>query len=280
MPLLSALMLVLSFTVSAVVISRSSHLAPSQPSGWTQTLDDQFNVDGSVPSYWSLYDGPYGSDPFNCATPSHATVSGGYLHMLMKYESTAPSGGQCGAAWYTAGMQLNASYAAINQRITLRWRMVSTDPANASDPNAGVISHNNMPMHFGNDNGCWPTVAQGGETDYLEGSDPTTMGSFIHYGADCGASTQFQSPDYTSFDFRQWHTVRAERNNYTVNVYIDDMINPIYTKVGDASTIYDVAQRAVLQQECRGTGCPATTSPTNTYTNDVQVDWLTVENYS
>jgi hypothetical protein len=177
-------------------------------------------------------------------------------------------------------MQLSADFAAVNQRITLRWRMVTTDPANVSDPNAGVISHNNMPMHFGNGNGCWPTPAQGGETDYMEGADPTTMSSFIHYGSTCGAGTQFTSPDYTAFDFRQWHTVRAERNNHTVKVYIDDLNTPVYTKVGDSTTLPDVLQRAVLQQECRSTGCPAATSPTNTYTADVQVDWVTVENAS
>lgn len=252
---------------------------PPPPPGWTEVVNDQFET-GGVPAHWSLYDGPYGSDPFNCAIPSHATVSGGYLHMLMSYEATTPTGGDCGPGWYTAGMQLSSTYAAVNQRVTLRWRMVSTDPAQAVDPNTGVISHNNMPMHFGNGSGCWPTSAQGGETDYMEGADPTTMGTFIHYGSSCGASTQFASPDYTSVDFRQFHTVRAERDNHTVKVYIDDMVTPIYTKVGDSSSIYDVAQRAVLQQECRSTGCPATTSPTNTYTADVQVDWITIENKS
>ena len=114
------------------------------PSGWINVINDQFNS-GGVPGHWSLYDGPYGSGANNCATPSHVSVSGGSMHMLLAHES----GGDCGAGWYSAGMQIDARYGAVDQRVTVRFRVV----------NGGITSHLIIPMRWP-DSARWP---QGGE---------------------------------------------------------------------------------------------------------------------
>ncbi len=76
----------------------------ASPGGWTTIVNDQFDT-GGVPTHWSLYDGPYGSAPKNCAVPSHDFVAGGYLNLRMSYDTS----GKCGAAWYTGGMQITHS---------------------------------------------------------------------------------------------------------------------------------------------------------------------------
>ena len=56
---------------------------PSAPAaaGWVNVVNDQFSS-GGVPAHWHRYDTPYGSAPHNCPAPSHASVSGGSMHML------------------------------------------------------------------------------------------------------------------------------------------------------------------------------------------------------
>ena len=69
-------------------------------------------------------------------------------------------------------MQLDAADAAIDQRITVRFRVVSTDPVN-------VRSHRILPMHFGQfQSPSWPA---GGEVDYCEGSALTDCSTFAHW---------------------------------------------------------------------------------------------------
>jgi hypothetical protein len=232
---------------------------PGTAGGWTTVIDDRFDS-GGVPTHWSLYDGPYGSGPGNCAAPSQVSVSGGSMHMLMSYRTT----GRCGSGWYTAGMQLDRTYAAVDQRVTLRYRVVNTDPVN-------VRSHRNMPMHFGDvQSPSWPA---GGEIDYCEGSALTDCTLFAHWRNGDGSFSQYTGPDMHG-DFTQFRTVQATRLNYTLSVSIDGVSVGNYA--GTAASIPDVLQRAVLQQECRSAGCPSTSLSANT--EDIQVDWVTVEN--
>lgn len=219
--------------------------------GWRTVLNDQFDS-GGVPSHWGLYDGRYGSGPGNCASPGHATVAGGALNMLMRYEGS----GQCGAAWYTAGMQTRSSQigAAVDQRITLRWKVVGTDLDR-------VRSHRNIPMAWP-DSGTWP---EDGEDNYCEGSRLDGCTSFIHY-----RSGDQDYHDYT-VDLTQWHVMRAERRGQALRVYIDDLAVPVWSKTY-GSDWPATPRNVVLQQECRSS-CPSGSNGTET----ILIDWITVE---
>ena len=219
--------------------------------GWVNVVDDQFNA-GGVPAHWSRYDGPYGSGPRNCATPSHASVAGGSMHLLMRYEA----GGRCGAGWYTAGMMLDRAFASVDQRVTVRFRVVGD----------GVSGHHIIPMRFP-PGARWP---QGGEEDYCEGSESNGCHTFLHFGDK--ATTQVSHRH--GFDLRQWHTVRFERRDHVVKAYIDDLRTPVWTYRGSSTTLPDTRKQVVLQQECRNSGCPAGTGGTE----DIEIDWVTVDN--
>lgn len=223
--------------------------ASASPS-WVTVVNDQFNS-GGVPAHWLRYDGRYGSDPHNCATPAHASVSGGSLHMLMRYRES----GKCGAAWYTAGMQIDRRHGAVDQRVTVRFRVV----------NRGVSAHRIIPMRFPH-SAPWP---QGGEEDFCEGSRLDGCSTFLHYGS---GGTKVSR--HHAVDLRQWHTVRFERYRNTVKAYIDNMSKPTWTYVGSSKTLPSTLKRTVLQQECRQSGCPSGRSGSE----DIQIDWITIEN--
>jgi hypothetical protein len=226
---------------------------PSAPAaaGWVNVVNDQFSS-GGVPAHWHRYDTPYGSAPHNCPTPSHVSVSGGSMHLLMRHETS----GRCGAGWYTAGMMLDRAFASVDQRVTVRFRVVS----------GGVSGHHIIPMRFP-PGARWP---QGGEEDYCEGDGSSGCYTFLHYGDK--ASTQVWHRH--AFDLSQWHTVRFERRNHVVKAYIDDLTTPVWTYNGSSRTLPDTKKQVVLQQECRSSGCPAGT----TGTEDIQIDWITVDN--
>ena len=214
---------------------------------WVTVIDDQF-ASGGVPSHWGLYDGPYGSGPQNCATPSHVSVSGGSMHMLMRYETS----GKCGHGWYSAGMYARGADS-IDQRVTVRFRVVAD----------GIVAHRIIPMRWPT-GGTWPVD---GEEDYCEGSSLTGCSSFLHYGV-----SNLQVSQSHSVDLSQWHTLRFERLDHVVRAYIDDLSTPSWTYVGSAVTLPDTLKHVVLQQECKATGCPAGTAGSE----DIQIDWITI----
>jgi hypothetical protein len=245
-------------SISATVSTRAattttSGRRPSAPvaAGWVNVVNDQFDS-GGVPAHWGRYDGPYGSAPRNCAAPSHVSVSGGSMRLLMRHEAS----GRCGAGWYTAGMMLDKAFASVDQRVTVRFRVVS----------GGVSGHHIIPMRFP-PGARWP---QGGEEDYCEGSGSSGCFTFLHYGDT--PSTQVWHRH--AFDLRQWHTVRFERRDHVVKAYIDDLTTPVWTYNGSSRTLPDTKKQVVLQQECRASGCP----PGTAGTEDVQIDWITVDN--
>jgi hypothetical protein len=254
---LSGLLLV---AVLAGVLS-PKHTASAVAAGWTTVVDDQFDA-GGVPAHWHLYNGPYGSGPKNCAIPSHVTVTGGSMHMLMSYQAT----GSCGAGWYSAGMQIDAAYGTIDQRLTVRYRVIGTGYNGGAYTAASTdtVAHRIIPMR-------WPATApwpQGGEEDYCESSTLSGCTTFLHY-----ATTNSRVSHAYTVDLTQWHTMRFERLNHVVKAYIDDMTTPVWTYNGSSTTLPDTVKRAVLQQECRSS-CP----PGTAGTEDIQVDWITIEN--
>jgi hypothetical protein len=243
----------MSATVSTrAATATTSGQRPSAPAAdWVNVVNDQFDS-GRVPAHWHRYDGPYGSAPRNCAAPSHVSVSGGSMHLLMRHEPA----GRCGAGWYTAGMMLSKAFASVDQRVTVRFRVVG----------GGVSGHHIIPMRFPPTT-RWP---QGGEEDYCEGDGSSECFTFLHYGDT--PSTQVWHRH--AFDQSRWHTVRFERRNHVVKAYIDDLTTPVWTYNGSSRTLPDTKKHVVLQQECRASGCPART----TGTEDIQIDWITVDN--
>ena len=98
------------------------------------------------------------------------------------------------------------------------------------------------------------------------------MGScttFLHY------STNSTTQIYHAFDpdLTQWHTLRAQRRNHVVTIWLDDLSTPVWTYDGDSTTLPDTVKTVVLQQECLVTGCPSTTSGSE----DIQIAWITVD---
>jgi hypothetical protein len=219
---------------------------------WRNVLADGFNT-GVLPTQWKPHAFRYRTSD-NCASPSHVRVSGGYLRLLMRYETT----GWCGPGWYTGGLTLAkvAPYASVDQRITIRFRVVY----------GGVIAHRVIPMR-------WPTSATqpaGGEEDYCESHDLTFCATFLH--SSWGRINKSHTVNLT-----QWHTFRFERRNYVVRVWIDNMSTPVWTYYGSSTTLPATLKAAVLQQECqplRVGGCPKGT----TGYEEIQIDWITVEN--
>ena len=238
------------------VLALSGSLAAGSPSPvattWVTQVDDRFDS-GGVPDHWNLYDGPYGSDPHNCASPDHVYVSAGMMHMLMYYENK----GQCGAGWYTAGMMLASEYGTIDQRITMRWRIVRH----------GVSSHYIIPMRFP-DIASWP---QGGEEDFCEGTSLTGCSTFLHYGDDKGPAPEI-AHRYT-FDMSEWHTIRVVRRNLSLSVFVDDFSSPVWVYDGTSETLPETIKRPVLQQECPVEGCPRGSAGTE----DIQIDWIVID---
>lgn len=229
----------------------SSVTGQPYPGRWTNVVTDRFDALSAIPSHWQVYDGVYGSLPGNCASPSHAFVGQGALHLLMTYESV----GRCGAGWYTAGMKLDPAFATVDQRITVRFRVVDQ----------GVAGHDIIPMR-------WPTDTQwpaGGEEDYCERDPIGDCSTFLHYGSRPATAVSHG----LSVDLTQWHTVRAERRGMTVTLWVDDLTHAAWSYVGDPSTLPETNKTVVLQQECVVSGCPSATSGFE----DVQVAWIVVD---
>jgi hypothetical protein len=240
----------------------SSPTASRASDGWVTVVDDQFDAPGGAPAHWHEYDGPYGSGPQNCARPSHNYVDGGSMKLLMAYETS----GKCGADWYTGGLQLASEYASVDQRITVRFRVVNTKPAD-------VRSHRIIPMHWGDEQSpSWPN---GGEADYCEGSSMTGCTTFLHY---FGTSRNDQIMESHSADLTRWNVIRVERRDHRISVFLNDLATPAWRYVGDATTVPDVPQRVVLQQECRSGGCPSASLAGET--EAIEIDWISVENPS
>jgi hypothetical protein len=219
-------------------------------------VDDQFNS-GGVPGHWVRFDGPYGSGPRNCAAPSHAVVAGGYLQLVLSYEATGAGTAGCGPGWYSGGLSLSG-FSAVDQQVTLRFRVVRN----------GVSGHMVIPMRWPDNDASWPA---GGEEDYCETEVTTGCDTYLHYGANNAQVSRALAVDLTA-----WHTIRTERRNHVVRVFIDNLATPVWTYTGTATTLPDTLKHVVLQQECQASGCPAGTTGSET----VQIDWITVANPS
>lgn len=190
----------------------------------------------------------------NCAVPSHVTVNNGALQLKMSYEST----GKCGAGWYTGGMQVTHSLGAVDQRITLRWRVTGTNLA-------AVRSHRNIPMRWVSDaNYSWYQ----GESDYCEGAVLTGCASNLHYRD----SSSIISHTY-SVDISQWHTWTFTHRDNRIKASVDGAL--LWDYQGTSLTLPDAFRVTVLQQECLFSGCPSSSYAGDSET--IQIDWIKIE---
>jgi hypothetical protein len=79
----------------AVPSPTSTTTATSRPTashasdGWVTVVDDRFDAPGRPPAHWREYDGPYGSDPHNCARPSHNYVADGSMQQASRGKGAA-----------------------------------------------------------------------------------------------------------------------------------------------------------------------------------------------
>lgn len=212
---------------------------------WQTVINDTF--DGTtLPSHWRAYNGRH---RVNCSRRSHATVSGGYLHLKLNYESS----GDCGAAWYAGAVTLTESLSAPNQRITVKFRITNSN---------GIIGHRIIPM-LNPDDGTGI-----GEQDFCESHSLTFCSTFLHYGAP--GTTQV---DYKyGVDLTQWHTMQFTANGNRITATIDGVVKWDYT--GSSTTLPRKLRHVVLQQECVKTGCPTT----RTGYEDIQISSIKVEN--
>lgn len=225
---------------------------------WTNVIDDQFNS-GGIPSHWALYHSPYKSAPNNCTDPAHDFVSDGYLNIVESYESSKPVGVTCpyGAGWYTGGLTLpnTPPYSANDQRVTLRFRIVST---------GGVVPHYIIPMRR----------ADNSEEDFFESDVLNHAHTFLH-----SAYGRIRSTPAYSVDVSEWHTVRFTQLNHVVSAYIDNMTTPVWVHDGNDATTPDASlwRHVLLQEECsHAKGCPTGT----TGGSDIEVDWISVDDAS
>ena len=234
---------------TAVVDAAPDAAALATVSSWRTVLNDSFNS-GGVPAHWKAYNGPYNFG--SCAMPSHNVVSGGYLHLKMYWESSSTAG-KCGAGWYTGGLTMGTTNSSVSQRITLRFRVLQS---------GGAVGHRIIPMRSpdgGND--------AGGEEDYCESSVITYCSTFLHWKNNSGRDNKkyFRS-------LANWHTFQVTRNAYRVTVMIDGHL--AWDFQGNSTSLPPTRHHVVLQQECLKTGCPIT----HTGMEDIQIDWIRVEN--
>ena len=250
---LAGMLILVALTASAAPLwaspmpSREAAATSTTTSPWRLVVDDRFDS-GGVPAHWTKYSGRYGSGPENCARPDHASVQGGSLRMVLRYRGA----GDCGAGWYSAGLRLADRFDSVDQKISVRFRVVSY---------GGVVGHRIIPMR-------WPAstnAADPGEEDFCEGSSVSSCMTFLHHDGD-------QEYHQYGVDLTTWHTMTFARRNFTVRAYIDGVQRWLYR--GSPDTLPATRKHPVLQQECQHDGCPGGTAGREV----ILIDWIRVWN--
>ncbi len=294
-PIFLLLIAGVSYTLIFNTVSNGGTTPAAVAPGWGRVLEDTF--DGTTwPSHWSRYNSVYRAHPVslqipNCANPRQAWLANGYMTMRMEWKDEI-----CGSSstsprvvgWHSAGMSLKG-YSNNDQSVTLRWRVVQYPGVDANGNTAKVISHRIIPMR-------WPDAGLHedanaryyGEEDFCEGRTNTSCRSFIHYGGkacpDCQIYKQLPTIDVT-----QWHTMRFEQRNYQIRGYFDNLSTPVWTcdsttsPACNSTNVMTTLRHAVLQQECNShngaaPNATALCPPKSTAKEDIQIDWLTVDN--
>jgi hypothetical protein len=242
---LFACVVLLATALTALSTAQVAEASNYTSTSWKTVINDTF--DGTtMPSHWRAYNGKHRA---NCSRTSHATVSGGQLHLKLKYDSS----GDCGAAWYSGGVTLTESLSAPNQRVTVKFRITNSN---------GIVGHRIVPMLNPNDG------TGIGEQDLCESTPYSFCSTFLHYGAP--GTTQVRKKYYV--DLTQWHTMQFTTNGNRVIAIIDGV--KVWDYTGSSTTLPRKLRHVVLQQECVKTGCPGTHSGYE----DILIDSIKVEN--
>jgi hypothetical protein len=237
--------------------------------GWKRVIETKFDQDGVIPDPWANSEGggfTFRTSGSHCR-PQNATVSGGLLRLLMKWDDA----GHLGPGWYCGYIAIKralrgAPYASTDQTVTLRWRV----------QNNGVRGHSNVPMR-------WPAAFAGhpnkqGEEDCWEGSGMNGATTFLHYTNPDGTAGRV-SRSYTGVDMSQFHVYRFERSNLTFKTFVDNMETPLWVYQGNRTTLPDYPKIPLLQQESRSYyEAGPSGQPKSAGTEEIQVDWITVDN--
>lgn len=233
----------------AAVLALAATPTAAAATTWHTVAYDSFNS-GGVPSHWHVYNSRYRSPRNdNCAAPSQVSVSGGSLHLRLSWRST----GKCGADWYSGGMGLDNSLSAHNQRITVRFRIVSA---------GGIHGHRIIPMLSPNDG------SGSGEEDFCEQElIVTNCMTFLHWANHSGRT------DHRNwYNLSSWHTVVVTRVGFHMTTTFDG--HRELDEWGNSTTLPTNLKHVVLQQECGWDHCPAG----RTGYEDIQIDYVKVEN--
>ena len=258
---------------------------------WTPVLQSDFTgvtKTLTLPTPWQKYDfESYLASPQYSTwyRADHAFVENNALVLLYQYESSGngiqryssnPYDGN-GGGWYTATVYPSTSGAnafpndVIDHRTTFRMRVVQ---------NQGTAtlmgSHRNMPLY-------WPVSENqpvDGEEDYfesdpmwnaLDGSGRATMRNFMHGNG----VVDYYNGSYSGLvDLSQWHVYRFQRLGFTVTEWVDDMVNPLWTKTFDATSLPAAPKTPRFQMESMNNN----TAPTGTTGYErIEIDYITIE---
>jgi hypothetical protein len=242
---------------------------PPVKTGWTRVIDSRFDQDGVLPHPWASSEGGgfvFRTSGSRCR-PENATVQGGLLRLLMKWDNA----GWGGPGWYTGYVAIKranrvAPFASTDQCVTVRYRIQTN----------GVRGHSNVPMR-------WPAGFTGhpntmGEEDCWEGSGMTGATTFLHYTNPDGTAGRV-SKSHTGIDMSQFHVYRFERRSHVYKVFVDNLDVPIWSYTGTSVTLPDYPKCALLQQESKSYyEAGSAGQPQSSGTEEIQIDWVTVDN--
>ena len=241
----------------------------SAPDGWTNVIDSDFTAEGVLPAPWKAYNFANSVPSGGYYLDSHVVVSGGTLSLVQKYEPSGPARNAYyssdGGGWYQGTIYAHdGPWDSVDHRTTVRMRILSTN---------GISSHRNLPL-------WWPNSGNApsdGEEDYFESDGvwwPPLNGreeprSFFHYSW----NNSFVYWIWNPIDVSKWHTYRFERKAHKITIWIDDMVNPVWSQQYSSYELPDTIKHPVFQQENPDYRPPSGT----TGSDEIQIDSIKID---
>jgi hypothetical protein len=223
--------------------------APTNPPGFTEIFDDEFSGT-ALSSSWTQYDGTEGPCcPDNVWRKYNLAVSGGFLHMISKKDSTGIIG------WTSAGTSMGKS---LNQTHG-QW-----DVRIKADKAKGV----GFAMLLWPQTGGNPPELDFDEEGPGDGTTRSILTATTHYGGG-------QLHHKENLDLTQWHTISVRWIPGEVDYMVDGA-----TWAKDTTGVPTVAMHMALQAEVGRKGSD-TTRPDSTTPNpnEITVDWVHIYSY-
>jgi hypothetical protein len=246
--------------------------------GWTPQVNADFSSlpDGHWFVGWCKYAGFEHVFKQSYFDQSHVYIQGGLLHLVSKWDDALNNGA---GAWGSAGFGIYGTascpagtppypYSASNHRITLRMRVVDNRAGAVTMGHRNVVSWPDLAGGVGN--GYWLY----GEEDMLESQGAFDNASmFLHYSAN-GVAAQEAWRYPATLDLGNWHVYRFQRLNNVVSIFIDDMVTPIHSYEGIATS--ETANARTWRFELQ-MNHPGGTPPKNADYEDWQIASILIE---